>query len=59
MYDLCVTGKPYFHQLSHSSCFTYYRVGLSGIRTNIRFSIDLENLNLSEYSKTLFSLSEF
>jgi hypothetical protein len=25
-YDQCVTRKPYFHQLSHSSCFPYFRV---------------------------------
>jgi hypothetical protein len=27
-YSQCVTGKPYFHQLSHSSCFPYLRVVL-------------------------------
>ena len=28
MYGQCVTGKPYFHQPSHSSCFCYFRVVL-------------------------------
>ena len=28
MYDLCETGKPYFHLPSHSSCFPYFRVVL-------------------------------
>jgi hypothetical protein len=27
-YGQCVTGKPYFHQTSHSSCFPYFRVVL-------------------------------
>jgi hypothetical protein len=27
-YGQCVVGKPYFHQLSHSSCFLYFRVVL-------------------------------
>jgi hypothetical protein len=27
-YGQYVTGKPYFHQLSHSSCFPYFRVAL-------------------------------
>jgi hypothetical protein len=28
MYGQCVTGKPYFHQKSHSSRFPYFRVVL-------------------------------
>jgi hypothetical protein len=27
-YGQCVTGKPYFHQPSRSSCFPYFRVVL-------------------------------
>jgi hypothetical protein len=27
-YGQYVTGKPYFHQTSHSSCFPYFRVVL-------------------------------
>jgi hypothetical protein len=31
-YSQCVAGKPYFHQLCHSSCFPYLKVVLVELR---------------------------
>jgi hypothetical protein len=36
MYGQSVTGKPYFHQLSHSSCFLVIELSFSRNRTNYR-----------------------
>jgi hypothetical protein len=54
-YGQCAARKPYFHQMSHSSCFPCF----SGIMTNRRFSTDLENPDLSEFSETLIDSGEF
>ena len=58
-YGQCVVGKPYFHQLSHSSYFPYFRVVLVELGLIEGISTDLESSDLSEFSEMLFDPSEF
>jgi hypothetical protein len=46
-YDQCVTGKPYFHQPSHSSCFLVIELCFSRNRTDDRSFLSIRSYGAS------------